>query len=1575
MKTRFLHLCICVVFSLSLGHAQQLAFPGAEGFGKYATGGRTGKVYHVTTLNNTGAGSLRDAVSVANRIVVFDVAGVIKITDRIVVASNIYIAGQTAPGEGVTVYGNGFSYSNANNTICRYLRMRMGSSGTSGKDACGIADGHDMIFDHISVSWGRDETFSINAPDALRITIQNSIIAQGLLTHSAGGLIQTNGGVTLYRNFYCDNGTRNNKVKGVNQYVNNIVYNWESGAYIMGGDSEGESFVNTYSNYFIKGPADGVRPLSVGNNKFHMYAIDNILDDDRNGVPNGVEVPYSEYGGGPDIQATPYAYPVLPTVAASTLVDELTPAVGASLPYRDLVDYYVINELKSFGKKGSLITSETELPFGTPSQWSLWAGSKPQDTDNDGMPDAWETANGLNPAVDDAMIISANGYANIENYINSITTSSSQSYLRAPLCMKADSAKQTEIYLSWFDYTEKEQGYIIERKVNGTFVEIARTGVNKSSFTVTGMSADETGIFRVKAYNANSASGYSNELTAKTKPLPIVVIDPVSFAPAVTWSGASSLNWDKATNNWTGASSVFTDASNVLFKDIPSGSQVINKSETVAPKDIVVLSASDYTFQGAGAISGTSSMNKAGTGKLALLTDNSYTGTTVLWDGTLEINKLANGELPSSIGASKEYNINWVLKGGKVLYTGPTTSTNRSIALDGTSEFSVNDAAATVTISGSIAGSGGLIKSGPGRLLLTSVNPYLGETVIKGGTLELAGTTVIDGGAGIGTSNVLKLQGGNYVTSGGSNTINELYPMDIVVAEGTTNGFAPYRNCYIKSKVSGSGTLNYSISYSRELIQGDWSQFSGTLIANGVGLLTGAERPMLMMNNTVGIPNARIVTAGTTKIVSYNNQATMYLGGLSGPAGTVLACADKTNTGATMTWIVGGMGTDETFNGIINNECFSSGSGSTTIVKEGTGIWRLTGANIYTGTTTVNDGTLIVNGAHTGTGKITVTEGGVLAGTGSLKGTVEIQSGAFLQPGDNSIGAFTVGPLNLLSGSTVQMSIDKTATVKSDKVTSTGAIVYNGLLDLTIAGALAIGDQYTLFAGTSMSGSFTQIKPARPATGLKWVFANGVLSVAASTSKPDVVINPFPANTSTNADTLVPVSWALNPDADTYSVYMGTDPNNLTLVSSLQTTASYIPVGLTANTTYYWRVDCANNFGITTGTVWSFTSKPPVPKVVINPSPANAATSVELNVDATWKSGLETTSCQVYFGTDPANLVLKSASVTNGTYNFSGLTNDTKYYWRINTVNAGAVTTGNVWSFTTKVPVPSVPTVPVPALGAEGADTVSLTLTWTRGNYATTHTVYLGTALNNLTAVAVNISANSFTVPALKGSTLYFWRVVSENTTGTATGAMWSFFTKTPLPKVAVSPAPANTAINIDSTQCYLSWLNGTSTNLSSVYFGTDPNNLSLVVADIDVTAIQVKGLTATTTYYWRVDGKNTLGTTTGNVWSFTTRGKTIATGIGELSEKTVVFYPNPFTDRLSIALNVPTSGNVSVEITNLAGKVVKVLTKGPLLAGRYTFSWDGSGNGGASLGGGIYLLVIRNSKGSEVYKISYLKL
>ncbi|KAI1840549.1 hypothetical protein JX266_013278 [Neoarthrinium moseri] len=416
-------LTLVVLASLAPEASALFAFPGAEGFGRDAVGGRTGSVYHVTTLADSGTGSLRDAVSKSNRIVVFDVGGTINITDRIVVSKNIYIAGQTAPGGGITVYGNGLSFSNADNAIVRYIRFRMGKGGDSGKDGVTIAEGKHMIFDHVSATWGRDETFSISG-DVYNVTIQNSIIGQGLETHSCGGLIQTDYGVSLFRNLYIDNKTRNPKVKGKNDFQNNVVYNWGGGGGYIAGDSDGQSYANVINNYFISGPSTDVTAFTRGNANFHGYVSQNYYDSNKNGALDGSALCvktscYSDM----DIVSTPYAYPGPTTLmTAPNAVTWVLANVGANFPSRDGVDKRLVSEVQSWGTSGQLISDEKASPMNGPGY--IAGGTKPTDTDGDGIPDAWEKANGLNyQDASDAMKISSSGYANIEVYVNSLVPS------------------------------------------------------------------------------------------------------------------------------------------------------------------------------------------------------------------------------------------------------------------------------------------------------------------------------------------------------------------------------------------------------------------------------------------------------------------------------------------------------------------------------------------------------------------------------------------------------------------------------------------------------------------------------------------------------------------------------------------------------------------------------------------------------------------------------------------------------------------------------------------------------------------------------------------------------------------------------------------------------------------------------------------------------------------------------------------------------------------------------------------------------------------------------------------------
>ncbi|AVT34190.1 pectate lyase [Plantactinospora sp. BC1] len=386
------------------------AFPGAVGFGAAVTGGRGGAVYHVTNLNDSGAGSFRDAVSQGPRIVVFDVGGYIDLASPLSIKSNITVAGQTAPGDGVATRGYQVSLSNADNVIVRYMRFRHGLTPNQNRDGITINEGSNQIFDHVSVSWGRDENFSINS--STNITVQNSIISEGLDPHSCGGLIQSDG-VTLYRNLYAHNKTRNPKVKGRNQFVNNVVYNWGSDAYIEG-DSAGRSDANVIGNYFVKGPSTGSGgPFTRGNLNFHIYAAGNYYDEDRDGTLDGRATTTADLGT-VVVEPVPFAFPAVPTSSAAAAHAAVVEQAGAALR-RDAVDRRLIAELTR--QTGAIITDPAAVGgFGT-----LVGGTVPADGDRDGMPDVWERSAGLNPAnAADGDDYGADGYTNVERYLNSL---------------------------------------------------------------------------------------------------------------------------------------------------------------------------------------------------------------------------------------------------------------------------------------------------------------------------------------------------------------------------------------------------------------------------------------------------------------------------------------------------------------------------------------------------------------------------------------------------------------------------------------------------------------------------------------------------------------------------------------------------------------------------------------------------------------------------------------------------------------------------------------------------------------------------------------------------------------------------------------------------------------------------------------------------------------------------------------------------------------------------------------------------------------------------------------------------
>ncbi|MCE5186477.1 MAG: hypothetical protein LLF76_10165 [Planctomycetaceae bacterium] len=395
------------------------AFPTAEGFGRFTKGGRGGSVYHVTNLNNSGAGSLPDAVSQSDRTIVFDVGGQIVLSKRLSITKNrLTIAGQTAPGDGISIAGPGISIE-ADDIIMRYVRVRYTSSGTP-DDALSLNELCDnVILDHVSVSWGTDEVLSINR--SRNVTVQWCIVSEGLncLLHSKGSLLE--GPIlTWHHNLYAHNNDRNPKNKGTFDYRNNVAYDWGFAPYIAGGNTGGQCFANCIGNYYIAGPSttteDGVMVIG-GNSNYHLYFDDNRIDSNRNGTADGADLGLAMLRASemPDVVEQPYVYPPVAMDTPQAAYTRVLADAGCSL-VRDAIDTRVINEVVT--QTGGIVYDYPDVGgLGT-----INGGTAPADTDLDGMPDSWETAHGLSigDASDRNGDPDGDGYTNLEDYLNSL---------------------------------------------------------------------------------------------------------------------------------------------------------------------------------------------------------------------------------------------------------------------------------------------------------------------------------------------------------------------------------------------------------------------------------------------------------------------------------------------------------------------------------------------------------------------------------------------------------------------------------------------------------------------------------------------------------------------------------------------------------------------------------------------------------------------------------------------------------------------------------------------------------------------------------------------------------------------------------------------------------------------------------------------------------------------------------------------------------------------------------------------------------------------------------------------------
>ena len=412
-----------------------LAFPGAVGFGAKAKGGRGGAVLFVENLHDSGPGSLRAAVEAEGpRTILFRTSGTITLKSEITIRNPfLTIADQTAPGDGIAIRIDGKSDIGAINiethdVIIQHLRVRPGPAikGSVNGDAIQMLENaHDVIIDHCSLSWSTDEVIS-GWYDARDITVQHCIISEALHDsvhqkgpHGMGMLFgDKNKSITIHRNLLAHNNQRNPRlnpeVKGRFQVNNNVIYNWGQIAGEMTDDAE----VNLTGNFYKSGPSSRPERGVAVDGKVKIYPKDNLspIRPDATQPEDAIIKPWEEKMDRRKFaESAPFGAPSLMILSATETYEAVLTNVGATRPKLDSVDQRILADVKN--GTGKIINHPSEVG-GWP---KLATGKPPTDRDNDGMPDAWEKAQGLNPDdASDRQATGKSGYTRLEEYLHCI---------------------------------------------------------------------------------------------------------------------------------------------------------------------------------------------------------------------------------------------------------------------------------------------------------------------------------------------------------------------------------------------------------------------------------------------------------------------------------------------------------------------------------------------------------------------------------------------------------------------------------------------------------------------------------------------------------------------------------------------------------------------------------------------------------------------------------------------------------------------------------------------------------------------------------------------------------------------------------------------------------------------------------------------------------------------------------------------------------------------------------------------------------------------------------------------------
>jgi len=637
----------------------------------------------------------------------------------------------------------------------------------------------------------------------------------------------------------------------------------------------------------------------------------------------------------------------------------------------------------------------------------------------------------------------------------------------------------------------------------------------------------------------------------------ILRITGVRDASLITWNGGTTGVWDVSTTaNWMNFENpdIFVYQDSVSFTD-EAVKKAVTLTGALAPAYMKFENSSAaYTIDGTGTITGTTSLYKTNSGALIINNRNDFTGKTIVEGGSLIMKYAPSATNNGSIGTNMADASYFVVKdSANIQVTTANEITTRGMTLAGTAGGLLNVGSALYW-NGVITGTK-LTKYGAGTLYIGNSNSGLNETVLKSGTIKLN----TGGAVTYGVGRKITMYGGTLETlnsSGAYLTSNNA----IEVPEGYAATIIGGARCENNGALTGGGTLNWSCDFIRGYMNGNWSAFTGkiNILANGAN---STYENHFIVNNSNGYPKATINLASGVIFcykngTSDNGTTTVKMGMLTGAAGSTFY-----NAGLE----VGGSDANGSFGGII--------SGASSVNKVGSGLWILSGANTYTGATTISSGTVTLNGSLatstvsistgatlnlTGTtgGSVIVANGGNLAlsgtisgsiansgtlsGTGTITGSSSLGNNSITIPGNASIGTLTFGNnVSMNNTATLSMQVIGGSSTSCDQLSVTGTLTCNGTLDLLVPyGTPILGASYQLFNASSILGIFTTINLTELEKGLEWdtseLYTTGTIKLKAGTGfkipgiKTGVKQNPttgifqiYAENTSSNLNVYV----------------------------------------------------------------------------------------------------------------------------------------------------------------------------------------------------------------------------------------------------------------------------------------------------------------------------------------------------------------------------------------------------------------------------------------------------------------------